>query len=250
MTQKPAPKLIDYYGSKYRLARHYDAPRHKTVIEPFAGGAAYSLHYHWHDVRLYDLNEKVCAVWDYVIRASPDEIRSLPLIGSHESVDDFNIAQEAKWLIGWWLASAIASPRSVRTPWSRGHMLKRPGSTWTHQKREQIAQTSELIKHWKIENASYDTIENMEATWFIDPPYQCKAGRAYTHNEIDFAHLATWCKERSGQVQVCENSNSEAWLPFTPFRETVGAQITKETRKKTTEVIWRNYEPETPITLL
>jgi len=244
MTQTPAPKIIDYYGSKYRLARHYDTPRHNTIIEPFAGGAAYSLHYHWHDVRLYDLNEKVCAVWEYVIRASPDEIRKLPILSPGESVDAFNIAQEAKWLIGWWVNIASAAPGKRLTKRALAHLNSSDSTTWTQKRREMVARTSGLIKHWNVEQASYDTIDNPEATWFIDPPYQCKAGRTYKHNAIDFKHLAAWCREREGQVQVCENSDSNAWLPFIKFRKNSGSS------KKTTEVIWRNYEPETPTPLL
>lgn len=248
--KKPAQRIISYYGSKYRLARHYDAPRHKTIIEPFAGSASYALHYHWHDVRLYDLDEKVCAVWEYVIKASPHEICSLPLINADTNVNSLPICQEAKWLIGWWTNIASYKPLPHLSPWGLKHHAVNGSCAWTPRRRKMIAQTSELIKHWKIENSSYDTIENMDATWFIDPPYQCKAGRKYTHNAIAFDHLATWCKGRSGQVQVCENSNSEAWLPFTPFREIMCANKEGDQRKKTTEMIWRNYEPDTPLTLL
>lgn len=251
MKQKPAERIISYYGSKYRLAKHYDAPRHGTIIEPFAGSASYALHYHWHDVRLYDAYERVCAVWDYVIRATPKEIRQLPLIEPKTNVYSLPITQEAKWLIGWWTNMASCAPLPHLSPWGITNHASNSSNAWTPKRREMIAQTSALVKHWTIEQASYDTIENTEATWFIDPPYQCKAGRRYPLNKIDFEHLATWCRERQGQVQVCENSNSEAWLPFAPFREITGANNEKEgPRKKTKEVIWRNYEPDAPLTLL
>jgi len=203
--EKPAQRVLNYYGSKYRLARYYDAPLHKTIIEPFAGSASYALHYHWHNVKLYDAYDRVCAVWEYVIKASPDEIRSLPLIDADTDVDSLHICQEAKWLIGWWCAIAVSHPHRKITPWARRNNSLGWACTWSQKRREHIAQTSELIKHWKIENASYEQIENTNATWFIDPPYQCKAGRVYRHNAIDFDHLSVWCKERQGQVQVCEN---------------------------------------------
>lgn len=251
MTQKPAQRVLNYYGSKYRLARYYDAPQHKTIIEPFAGSASYALHYHWHDVRLYDAYERVCAVWDYVIKADPDEIRKLPLIEPETHVYSLPIAQEAKWLIGWWTNIGTYHPVPTLSKWAVTHWRVNGSCTWTPKRREMIAQTSALIKHWTITNASYDTIDNTEATWFVDPPYQCKAGRRYPVNAVDFDHLATWCRERSGQVQVCENSNSEAWLPFEPFKTITGANRgTTDTRKKTTEVIWRNYEPDTLLTLI
>ena len=236
-----AERVISYYGSKYRLASKYDAPKHRTVIEPFAGGAGYSLHYPEHDVRLYDMDQRVCAVWDYVINVDPDEIRRLPLIGMGDSVHNYNLTQEQRWLIGWWLGNGIPDPQTklsgfTKTQYQRNAKTR---GVWSETRRELVAQTSSVIKHWKIEQRSYDTIDNEEATWFVGPPYQCKAGRRYRQNEIDFGHLAEWCRSRRGQVQVCENTNSEKWLPFEDFHVTQGA-----TQGKTMEVIWRNYESD------
>ena len=101
-----------------------------------------------------------------------------------------------------------------------------------------VAQTSEKIKHWTIERKSYEDIDNEKASWFVDPPYRGRAGRAYKHSEIDFSSLALWCREREGQVLVCENSNSEPWLPFKPFRSILGANRTTSSRNKMTEVLW------------
>jgi 16S rRNA G966 N2-methylase RsmD len=76
-------------------------------------------------------------------------------------------------------------------------------------------------------------IANVEATWFIDPPYQ-KAGKYYTgHNKMDFEKLGEWCKSRKGQVIVCENQGAD-WLPFRFLTEHRGSM------QKNTEVIWTN----------
>jgi len=32
-----------YYGGKFRAAPRYPTPTHKTIVEPFAGAAGYSL---------------------------------------------------------------------------------------------------------------------------------------------------------------------------------------------------------------
>ena len=57
-------------------------------------------------------------------------------------------------------------------------------------------------------------LENEEATWFIDPPYQF-GGHEYkcSNKQIDFAKLAEWCEDRNGQAIVCENTKA-TWLPF------------------------------------
>lgn len=234
--QKKAHQVLNYYGSKRRTAFKYCRPTKKTIIEPFAGGACYSLRYHWHDVILYDLYSEVCSVWDYVINANPSEIRSLPLLKTGQSVDDLSIHQEAKLLIGYWLAVSATSSRRKLTPWQEKKIKTNEASVWNTRRREFVAQTSELVKHWKIHQRSYIDVDNMDASWFIDPPYQCEAGRSYKHNKIDYNHLADWCKSRAGQVQVCENSNSQRWLPFTDLYTNVGQRF------KTTEVIWRNYD--------
>jgi hypothetical protein len=186
-------------------------------------------------VCLYDLNEKICAVWDYVIRVNPDEIRRLPILEEGERIRDHSdtLPQEARWLVGWWLGFSLPEPIQKLSPLAHKHAQRGALATWTPRRREAVAQTSERVKHWTITRGSYVDIEDQRATWFIDPPYQCKAGRRYQHNALDFERLAEWSRSRSGQVVVCENTSSERWLPFDGFRATNGA-----THKKTNEVIW------------
>jgi site-specific DNA-adenine methylase len=56
--------VFSYYGSKTKLVHLYPPPKHDTIIEPFAGAAAYSLYGdHWQkQVILYDAYPKVAAV--------------------------------------------------------------------------------------------------------------------------------------------------------------------------------------------
>jgi 16S rRNA G966 N2-methylase RsmD len=72
------------------------------------------------------------------------------------------------------------------------------------------------------------------ATWFIDPPYE-GAGKHYIHNskDINYSHLADWCKSRAGQVIVCEDQKA-TWLEFKPM-------ISQHGREKWSyEAIWSN----------
>jgi hypothetical protein len=34
-----------------------------------------------------------------------------------------------------------------------------------------------------------------------------------SNKDIDYKNLAEWCKNRNGQIIVCENSKAD-WLPF------------------------------------
>jgi site-specific DNA-adenine methylase len=103
---------------------------------------------------------------------------------------------------------------------------------WSEGCRERLAKSVGKISHWEVRCADYREIEDVEATWFIDPPY-IGMGHHYHSDELDYETLASWCKSRRGQVIVCELSGA-SWLPFVPFIETVNAS--KKNRK---EVIWQ-----------
>jgi 16S rRNA G966 N2-methylase RsmD len=85
-----------------------------------------------------------------------------------------------------------------------------------------------------IRQGDFMDIENQEATWFIDPPYQF-GGEHYkcSNKQIDFSLIAKWCKEREGQTIVCENTKAD-WLDFKPMVSMQGSTY------KTTEAIWSN----------
>ena len=145
-------------------------------------------------------------------------------------------------MIGWWIKYALSAPCNLFSTNGKGALALFKASVWGERRRAYIAQTASRIKHWRVTNASYESVANTPATWFVDPPYAGKAGRRYPHHAVDFPALAEWCRERDGQVMVCENSDSPAWLSFTPFRECVGAQG----RKRTMEVWWSNTGEHLP----
>lgn len=70
--------MFSYFGSKYKLAKLYGAPRHDTVIEPFAGSAAYSLYWEPKNVILFDKSPIIVSIWNYLITASEKQIMDLP----------------------------------------------------------------------------------------------------------------------------------------------------------------------------
>jgi len=226
--------FFSYYGSKWRIATKYRCPCPRLgggrIIEPFAGSAAYSLLHYDNEVRLYDKDPIIIGVWQYLIKATPNEIMELPLIRYDQTVDDLKIPQEARWLIGFWLNKAKSSPAKSPGSWMRKRF--QGYQFWGEKIRKRIAQQVPYIKHWKAEVSDYGNIPNVNATWFVDPPYQDK-GRFYRmgSSDIDFPHLGRWCRQLYGQVIVCENTGAD-WLPFRPFR------AVKATTKHSAEVIW------------
>lgn len=232
--------FFGFYGGKWRdTLKFYPPPRHKTIVEPFAGSAGYAVRHHDRQVILGEKDPVIFGVWDYLIKTPASEILAIPDLEDGQSVSDLEVCQEARWLVGFWLNRAAARPRTGPSAWMREGI--RPGSFWGDRVRNTIASQVGRIRHWKVYNCSYEKIPwTAEATWFIDPPYQ-KQGRHYHYgaNDIDFEALGAWSRERHGQVIVCEQDGAD-WLPFRTLA------MTKTTRAGTRshEVVWIKGEAE------
>lgn len=205
-----------YYGGKWRATPSYPVPAHSTIVEPFAGAAGYALHYADRDVVLVDCYPVVAAIWRWLIAASPEEVRSIPLV---DSVDDLPawVPLGARYLIGFSMNAATSSPRRTLSAGCRDLRAKgRKFYGWTHELRERVATQVPLIKHWQIIEGDYSLAPDIIATWFFDPPYQ-KMGRHYIHRLSDeqYAVLGDFCRTRRGQLIVCEGAGAD-WLPFRP----------------------------------
>lgn len=211
--------FFSYYGGKWRDAIRYPEPAFGTIVEPFAGSAGYATRYANRRVVLCDLDPIVFGVWDYLTRVKAEEILAIPNVPEGGTVDDLNICQEARWLVGFWLNAGASSPRKSPSKWMRSGIS--PGSFWGERVRRTIASQVEKIRHWQVFNCSYEgcPIAPREATWFVDPPYE-GAGKHYRFgsSRIDYEALARWCKSRPGQVIVCENEGAD-WLPFSPLAD-------------------------------
>lgn len=216
--------MFSYYGSKSKVVDLYPSPKFGKIIEPFAGSARYSLKYFDREVILIDKYPVIVDLWKWLQQASEADILGLPNMEKGQSVNDFNLPTEAKNLIGFCINQGSAQPKKTAQDFNG----------WNETKR-QIAKSLFKIKHWVIRLGSHDETENTEATWFIDPPYQF-GGEWYVKNNksINFDELGKWCRARSGQVIVCENTKAN-WLPFYAMRKMTGAYET------TTEAIWSNY---------
>ena len=206
---KPGP-LFSYYGSKWTIAPRYPAPRYPLIIEPFAGSAGYALRYPSHHVVLVDAYPKIAELWQYLTSTSVERIRALP--------DAFDLKvpllDPERTLMGFWAAKASPTPRIAESPWA----TKYPGSLWWGPRvKNRLAMQVPQIRHWSALCGDYSVLDNIEATWFIDPPYVHHGGK-YVHGPaaIDYDELREWVLTRKGQVIVCEGHGA-TWLPFRPF---------------------------------
>ena len=168
-----------------------------------------------------------------MIKVTEKEVLSLPEVFT--DVRHLDVAQEAKWLIGYWCNKGSCEPRNLPSTWMKSGI--RPNSQWGRAIKERIASQLKDIRHWRCELKDYHQLENnLPSTWFIDPPYSAKAGRLYTHSDIDYIGLAEWCKIRRGQAIVCEMQGA-SWLPFEPFY-TAKALEGPNGKKTVKEVVW------------
>ena len=230
MTLKP---FFTYYGGKYRIAPRYPKPYYSRIIEPFCGSAGYSLRHYGKTVKLYDLNERIVGVWNYIFKVSANEILSLP--EKFDDVRSLKVCQEAKWLIGYWCNKGSCEPKNMPSTWMKSGV--RPNSQWGPAIKNRIAGQLDSVRHWTCERKGYSELSNdLPSTWFIDPPYSSSAGRLYTYDEIDYEQLGDWCKRRRGQKIVCEMDGAD-WLDFKPFVTAKGLEGPKG-KKKIKEVIY------------
>jgi len=223
--------MFSYYGSKSKIVQYYPSPTCDKIIEPFAGSARYSLRYWEKDILLVDKYKVIVDVWHYLQQASASDILGLPILEQGQFLTDFNLSESEKLFMGFIIACAGITPRNKISPF-----VYRDLSSRLKFRIKETAANLYKIKHWKIIHGSYEDLENENATWFIDPPYQI-GGNHYreSNKNLDFNSLANWCKSRNGQVIVCENTKA-TWMNFKPILQIQGVSNTN-----TTEAIWTNF---------
>lgn len=231
--------FFSFYGAKYRAALHTDKPLEgSTIVEPFAGSAGYSTRYGAdRKVILCDIDPVIAGLWRWLIDASPDDVMAI------SSDADEVLAQEhspQRDLVGFWSNKGSASPAKSRSAWAK--TPKWATQFWGPKIQARIAEQVTHIKQWEIIKGSYTDCPDIRATWYVDPPYQSKAGKAYKHNfrDFNFSDLGEWCLTRQGRLIVCEQEGA-MWLPFEPWRTLHANQggASSDEVKKSKEVQYR-----------
>ena len=256
MIERRGP-LFKYFGSKFRSAKYYPPPQYTHIIEPFAGGAGYSLRYREHQVTLIDLDAELIDLWTYLIGADPAEIAAMPVTGLTQGTDIRTLglsAGAAQLMRRWqrtgrnrsWTLSNITTGESK---WCQEHGIGQDGGNtgmWHRSTRDYLVYAVETIRHWQAFCADWRQIDPSKAepaTWFIDPPYQHVAHTSYLHGckGFDYSALADWCKRLPGQVIVCEQLGAD-WLPFRFSHEVSGMRGTLcgVAGARSQEVLWTN----------
>lgn len=212
-------KLFNYLGSKNELAPLYPQPLEGLpIIEPFAGSAGYSCFYGANrEVILYDADPTVVNLWNWLItEVTPDYILSLPLTFDIPNIDlrELDLPQPAKDLIGYSFTRGTR-PQYKPGPWAK----QRYGalSYWGPKLRQRVANAIPYINKWRAICCDYTEIEtDLQATWFIDPPYIGNRTEGFYKKKLNHEELAGWTKKLTGRVISCDLVDAK-YLPFKPL---------------------------------
>lgn len=228
-----------FYGGKSRIAHRYPKPEYPVIIEPFAGGAGYSLLHsaNVEQVILNDLDPKTCEMWRFLQRGDARKwIDQVPnYVEPGQKVD-----QLGDWPPG--LLAILQAEANQGTQGAKGihNQITKVGARCWPRIRPKLLEAYHKVADWIILEGSYEELNNLEATWFIDPPYQGPAGNRYRKGSdgVDYQALAEWSRSRKGQVIVCEGEGAE-WLPFRPLvsRQGIRSKYQQSTRM---EMVWTN----------
>jgi len=200
--------MFYYYGRKKQIAKHYYIPSNiTTIVEPFAGSAAFSLHGdNWKkQVILIEKDPKIVEVWRYLQNSTVEQIQALPDLVPGDLLQSFNLTQVERLLISMHMNPGSTTIKNKVMKFSRWA----PGKAY-------IIANLHKIKHWDIRLGDYSSAPLIAgALYFIDPPYRV-AGAHYAYNNklLDYNALAKWAYSLPGHVIACEGNGHESYLPF------------------------------------
>lgn len=213
--------LFKWFGSKWQSAKRYPSPQHDLVIEPFCGGAGYSINHYDRQVVLWDDDENVAALWKWLINeASSDQVRNIPVgtpVGS--DIRQMGLSTGQQLLLKHWQRTNNAGECWTISPWG-----DKPGQ-WTANTRARVAEQIHAVKHWRFEQTGSRL--SCPATWFIDPPYEFNYRYSRKLQPFDFNRLVATVGDISDEslVIVCEalgkNGERPIYLPFSDSHSAV-----------------------------
>lgn len=207
-----------YFGGKSKLAKYYPPPEHALIIEPFAGMAAYSwLHRRdstgkQRQVWINDLDPKTFSIWKFL--TSPDACDIVEEFVPETVEPGMKVSE----LIPEAFPGLIEYCRAEANQGTQGgkgthDQITSMGAKCWKVKRKALIVIPE-VSNWTITNVDYRQLANVNATWFIDPPYIVNGKRYRMGSDlIDYEELGWWCLGRQGLKIVCENYPAD-WLPF------------------------------------
>ena len=233
--------LFKWFGSKWLSSKTLPYPAYDLIIEPFAGGAGYSLRHYQKDVIIAENNPLVYALWKWLItEARPSDIQEIPIdLKKGVDIREVEMSEGQALLLKHWQRTNNVGNCWTVSPWG-----DKPGQ-WTANTRARLTCEIQYVKHWQILDSAEKAFSlARNGTWFIDPPYEFNY--QYKSKAIDYPALANMCKTaaRNGQAIVCEaicpkTGMMPNWLPFIPWAKRITSRRKAENNHHSKELIWQ-----------
>lgn len=228
--------LFKWFGSKWQAAAHYPAPEHRTIFEPFAGSAGYSLRHANRHVVLWESNRQLRELWTWLIsEATKLEILGIPTeLPQGFDIRKLGLGRGQALLLKHWQRTNNVGDCWTISPW--GNL---PGQ-WTSNTRARVSEEYRAVRHWEIRPISF----NEKGTYFIDPPYRYNY-RYRSASPFDYDRLVQqiWNLPPNSQTIACEAVCPKTgalpdYLPFQQFRKTVTSRRKEENHHHSEELIY------------
>lgn len=246
MADKITGPLFKWFGSKWTSSKHYPPPDYGLIVEPFAGGAGYSLRHHAKAVTLAESNRQVFVLWQWLIKhATEASIREIPLnIPEGTDIRSLGLSEGQALLLKHWQRT-----NNVGDCWTVSVWGNKPGQ-WTENTRSRVACEHQLVSHWRITEDAFSLMKEPDprigCTWFVDPPY-CY-NYQYRTPPLDYEALGGIVTRLPGQTIVCEAACQKtgalpSWLPFEDFRRTVTSRRKVTNNHHSRELLYVGTQP-------
>ncbi len=210
--------MFKWFGSKWQSAKRYPPPEHDRIIEPYAGGAGFSLNYCDRKVTIWDDDPLVTELWRWLItEATSHDVLDIPVgLAPGTVISEIGMSRGQALLLKHWQRTNNVGNCWTVSSW--GHL---PGQ-WTHHTRARLAEEIYAIKHWRLVNlTAFQWKFQDPASWFVDPPYLYNYRYSKSLPAFDHLELARQVASirRESLVIVCEalDKKTRAIPDYLPF---------------------------------
>jgi hypothetical protein len=233
--------LFKWFGSKWLSSKTLPAPKYDSIVEPFAGGAGYSLRHCEKQVTICESDPHVYALWRWLIEEATEEaIRAIPIgIKEGTGIRTLGLSVGQCLLLKTWQRTNNVGDCWTISPWGN-----KPGQ-WTANTRARVASEFGAVKHWQVWSDAFLVLRMADAcyrTWFLDPPYEFNY-QYRSKAKLDYVELANLIHKLPGQKIVCEavcqkTQAVPTWLPFREWGSRITSRRKAENNHHSRELIW------------
>lgn len=242
--KKGISPLFKWFGSKWLSAKTLPEPKHERIVEPFGGGAGYSLRHAERDVLICESDPHLTRLWPWLIgEATETAIRDIPInvpIGT--DIRTLGLSDGQSLLLKNWQRTNNTGNCWTISAWGNRDCF------WSNKIRARVAEEVHAIKHWQFETDGLRVLRSAiefgaeSSTWLIDPMY--RYNYQYRNKDgHDYAELGTIAQSLPGQVVVCEAVCTKTgavpnWLPFVHFGDRITSRRKATQNHHSKELIW------------